>query len=212
MENEEYVDETVDDDDEVSDEYIQNMIRENKKKFRNKNLNDLKILYEHNLETYNKHPHDESTNAFFLYFLKPLKSIIDEKKAILNLKFREIGKKFKFGNDVCSICHEELKGEKLLTLTCGHIFHEKCVCSWLWEHNTCPLCRKPHQTPKYDCRDFILGPNSAFQPDDRFNHLFNNPPPQPSIFNCSIQFGSSKSANINKFKLVCNDIKYLLNK
>ena len=32
MENEEYVDETVDDDDEVSDEYIQNMIRENKKK------------------------------------------------------------------------------------------------------------------------------------------------------------------------------------
>ena len=70
MENEEYVDETVDDDDEVSDEYIQNMIRENKKKFRNKNLNDLKILYEHNLETYNKHPHDESTNAFFLYFLK----------------------------------------------------------------------------------------------------------------------------------------------
>lgn len=41
----------------------------------------------------------------------------------------------------CSICLGEYeKGEKLISLPCGHVFHEDCIKSWT-EHNTrCPLC------------------------------------------------------------------------
>lgn len=28
-----------------------------------------------------------------------------------------------------------------LKLSCGHIFHNGCIMTWLEEHNTCPLCR-----------------------------------------------------------------------
>ena len=42
----------------------------------------------------------------------------------------------------CSICLVTYaSGDVLCTLPCAHQFHKGCVCSWLKEHNSCPLCR-----------------------------------------------------------------------
>jgi hypothetical protein len=44
--------------------------------------------------------------------------------------------------DLCAICLEELK-DKLITLDCGHIFHDSCVQGYVRSTNDrrCPLCR-----------------------------------------------------------------------
>lgn len=43
----------------------------------------------------------------------------------------------------CSICCETFVAEDVvLKLLCRHVYHEKCVLSWLREKNSCPLCRK----------------------------------------------------------------------
>ncbi len=48
--------------------------------------------------------------------------------------------------DNCSICCS--KGTKKAVITsCGHIFHRKCLMTWLKDHDDCPLCRTIF--PKY---------------------------------------------------------------
>ncbi|KAI3458789.1 hypothetical protein Pfo_015452 [Paulownia fortunei] len=43
----------------------------------------------------------------------------------------------------CSICLADYKDAELLRLLpdCGHLFHLKCIDSWLILHPTCPVCR-----------------------------------------------------------------------
>lgn len=41
----------------------------------------------------------------------------------------------------CSICLQEDNNEKV-KLECSHIYHKKCIVSWLCESDNCPLCRK----------------------------------------------------------------------
>ena len=45
----------------------------------------------------------------------------------------------------CSVCLEALsRGDTVVTLPCGHYFHEPCVVAgWLSRRSTCPLCRAP---------------------------------------------------------------------
>ena len=40
----------------------------------------------------------------------------------------------------CAICLEEIKDKKLIVLKCNHIFHKKCINTWLKKNETCP-CR-----------------------------------------------------------------------
>jgi len=43
--------------------------------------------------------------------------------------------------NTCCICLEEYKmNEKICILNCSHEFHKKCLESWLYQSNTCPLC------------------------------------------------------------------------
>ncbi|CAN8274760.1 unnamed protein product [Cochlearia groenlandica] len=58
--------------------------------------------------------------------------------------------KFKFSdsdedqiNKCCVICIDEFgQGQSCRRLPpCGHVFHQKCVDSWLIEVATCPICR-----------------------------------------------------------------------
>lgn len=46
---------------------------------------------------------------------------------------------------MCTICTYDLRNEmfKLLTLTCGHIYHERCVKQALEANPHCPNCRFP---------------------------------------------------------------------
>lgn len=46
-------------------------------------------------------------------------------------------------NDECAICLNDLNSEARRKLPCGHIFHKKCVNTWLARKNICPLCRLP---------------------------------------------------------------------
>jgi hypothetical protein len=45
-------------------------------------------------------------------------------------------------NDKCTICMEEYTvGNKVVTLPCLHLFHEKCIKKWFGEKSTCPVCK-----------------------------------------------------------------------
>jgi len=42
----------------------------------------------------------------------------------------------------CTICLEDYTvGNKVVTLPCLHIFHEKCIKKWFGEKSTCPVCK-----------------------------------------------------------------------
>lgn len=43
---------------------------------------------------------------------------------------------------VCSVCLEELvEGDSVLDLPCRHLFHRRCLATWLRTKTTCPLDR-----------------------------------------------------------------------
>merc|ERR1712091_646601 len=44
-------------------------------------------------------------------------------------------------DNVCIICREEMTEGK--RLACGHIFHARCLRSWLERQQSCPTCRAP---------------------------------------------------------------------
>jgi hypothetical protein len=49
----------------------------------------------------------------------------------------------------CSICLESYQErDKIVQLTCNHIFHKDCIREWLQnKQNNCPLCRLPFILP-----------------------------------------------------------------
>ena len=43
----------------------------------------------------------------------------------------------------CSICLEQyIKKDKIIELSCNHMFHKKCIKEWIKNNNTCPQCRE----------------------------------------------------------------------
>jgi len=51
-------------------------------------------------------------------------------------------KEQKLGPDECAICQVKFRnGNKVSSLSCGHIFHESCIQEWGKYKQECPLCR-----------------------------------------------------------------------
>ena len=65
----------------------------------------------------------------------------------------------------CTICMDELgMGDEVTVLPCKHWFHEKCVASWLRQHNTCPICRTSIAGESGNQRGGASGPTSPSEP------------------------------------------------
>lgn len=45
------------------------------------------------------------------------------------------------GSEACTICLDS-KTYPLITLSCKHTFHEKCLMSWIKQNINCPICRQ----------------------------------------------------------------------
>mgnify|MGYP003891767953 CR=1 FL=1 len=39
------------------------------------------------------------------------------------------------------MCYESLEARPTTTTTCGHVYHESCLSTWLQRGTTCPTCR-----------------------------------------------------------------------
>ena len=75
-------------------------------------------------------------------------SDFDKKKQELFLEmdefqFKHIQKYDSRKETECAICLEEFKGIDMIKAftKCEHIFHKKCLKSWLQRSNVCPLCK-----------------------------------------------------------------------
>jgi Ring finger domain len=54
----------------------------------------------------------------------------------------------------CSVCFTNMAAHGTRTLSCGHIFHSRCVERWKNTCTglpTCPMCRTPFDVPQYKC-------------------------------------------------------------
>ncbi|XP_061686985.1 RING finger protein 150a isoform X2 [Syngnathoides biaculeatus] len=67
------------------------------------------------------------------------------KKAISKLPVRTIKKGDKETErdfDSCAVCIEAYKPHDIVrVLPCRHVFHKHCVDPWLYDHQTCPMCK-----------------------------------------------------------------------
>ena len=51
----------------------------------------------------------------------------------------------------CVICMDEYSdGDSIATLQCNHLFHKKCILSWLSQSTSCPMCRTQVSPPSND--------------------------------------------------------------
>ena len=46
-------------------------------------------------------------------------------------------------NLCCICCCDFVKGDKLMTLQCGHEYHPECIATWLRAKRVCPTCKQP---------------------------------------------------------------------
>ncbi len=69
---------------------------------------------------------------------------------------------------ICGICLEPLLHEFGKT-SCGHVFHNHCVCKWFKRSHLCPFCRKkiPPREIKKVCEAVYKNPFASFLRENR---------------------------------------------
>ncbi|CAL4082643.1 unnamed protein product [Meganyctiphanes norvegica] len=65
-----------------------------------------------------------------------------KEKALKELVPKELSTIELAPEDHCSICLETFVTRPTVSLTCKHVFHERCVRNWLKRQSNCPNCRK----------------------------------------------------------------------
>jgi hypothetical protein len=56
----------------------------------------------------------------------------------------------------CSICYDDPDQTMVHLPTCKHLYHRKCILSWLQSHLNCPMCR---QTIRHISSSTLLSPS-----------------------------------------------------
>ena len=85
--------------------------------------------------------------------LESIKAKPLDKEIFDNLVISKIKDVEKLDNEKkqCAICLENyVKGDESIALPCIHIFHAKCIKTWLTSHNNCPSCKNEI---KYEMED-----------------------------------------------------------
>lgn len=68
----------------------------------------------------------------------PLTKLVIDSLAVILITKEQVNSKLQ-----CSICWEFFSlDESVHMLPCNHVYHKKCIRSWLELHGTCPVCRK----------------------------------------------------------------------
>lgn len=85
-------------------------------------------------------------------FVVRVKDILRYRRATANMDQRypdATEAELEASDKICIICREEMTSAK--KLTCGHLFHFRCLKSWLERQQACPTCRRsildPPETP-----------------------------------------------------------------
>jgi hypothetical protein len=64
----------------------------------------------------------------------------------------------------CSICLSRVGGrDDIVKLSCGHIYHQDCIYTWLDRDYRCPLCRISVRPPVVTVHDLVDAPVSDEQ-------------------------------------------------
>jgi hypothetical protein len=60
---------------------------------------------------------------------------------VTEVKVQPVTKPVKTTERTCCICYDDWKNPSVLT-TCGHVYCNECITSWLKTKKTCPTCNK----------------------------------------------------------------------
>lgn len=77
-------------------------------------------------------------------FIVRIRDIVRYRRATANMNERypdATPEELAQGDRICIICREEMLSAK--RLPCGHLFHFRCLRSWLERQQACPTCRRP---------------------------------------------------------------------
>ena len=83
------------------------------------------------------------------YNSKKIKSKIREKKFHLFYSHTCLD------GEICSICLDDKNKNVVQLHSCGHIFHKKCLDTWLNIKPYCPLCRSELYIEKYQYETIV---------------------------------------------------------
>jgi hypothetical protein len=68
------------------------------------------------------------------------KGDLEKLKLAIYTEFEELEEQ---DRDMCSVCFEKFVDTDMCReLKCKHLYHQKCIDTWLDEHITCPVCRE----------------------------------------------------------------------
>ncbi len=79
----------------------------------------------------------------FRSFVLRVRDLIQYRRAIANMDLRypnATESELNSSDRVCIICREDMQEAK--KLPCGHLFHFRCLRSWLERQQACPICRR----------------------------------------------------------------------
>lgn len=97
----------------------------------------------------------------------------------------------------CVICFDELK-DQIKTLTCCHVFHPKCINTWLFENQSCPICREPQPMNMLTLDE---NEDQATSAPERPQRPRLPPPPPPQL----------EPSTIQENRIIRNNLSFLSN-
>ena len=110
----------------ISNQITQNNIIEEN---HDEEINNILINYNSNSLSENNSSYDSNSNNI------DINSQLSSRK-LLNIDKLSPDKK------TCIICLENFKeSDKIINLSCFHMFHNNCIRTWLNNNNNCPLCK-----------------------------------------------------------------------